>query len=244
MDIVYTSQGFAGRVLYRKGSAMEPKHCEVCGILFSPSYKVSKKYWAKRRFCSDICKGIGHHPPVQTGKETPLDVRLWRRVEKKGPDECWLWTGITDACGYGMLRRGGSTPGWHKAHRLAYTLSVGPIPEGLHVLHRCDCPACCNPQHLWVGTHADNMRDRDAKGRCGAKGGHVADRRGLKNGHARLSDETIKAIQTLYDTGEWSQVALAAMFHCGQSHISRIIRGEQRLPVTTPWTKPERSEGG
>jgi hypothetical protein len=78
------------------------------------------------------------------------------------PDGCHEWTASTNRGGYGTLRVGDKA--W-KAHRLAYRRKVGPIPRGMHVLHRCDNPPCINPDHLWIGTHTDNMRDRSAKGR-------------------------------------------------------------------------------
>lgn len=75
---------------------------------------------------------------------------------------CWLWTGHVDRCGYGKICVN------HRninSHRAAWAAFRGPIPDGLHVLHSCDVPSCINPDHLFLGTHADNMRDRMVKGR-------------------------------------------------------------------------------
>lgn len=84
---------------------------------------------------------------------------------RRTPD-CWLWTGSATPCGYGQMwvgRRGDGGPLY--AHRIAWQLSHGPVPEGLSVLHHCDTPACVRPDHLFLGTHTDNMRDASRKGR-------------------------------------------------------------------------------
>ena len=78
---------------------------------------------------------------------------------------CHLWIGGADPDGYGVISRQGRRGKQERAHRVAYELFVGPIPDGICVLHRCDTPACVNPEHLFLGTNLDNVRDRDAKGR-------------------------------------------------------------------------------
>lgn len=88
--------------------------------------------------------------------------RFWSKVTIGEPDACWVWTGCRAKDGYGRLTRDGKS---HTAHRIAWGFSNGPIPDGMHVLHRCDFPPCCNPAHLWIGTNADNVRDKTAKGR-------------------------------------------------------------------------------
>ncbi len=74
---------------------------------------------------------------------------------------CWIWMG-GNCRGYGHIKVKGKTK---KTHRVAWELAYGPIPEGLFVLHHCDVPPCANPDHLFLGTHTDNMRDMIAKGR-------------------------------------------------------------------------------
>ena len=94
---------------------------------------------------------------------TPSD-RLLASLVMGDADECWEWPDLATASGYGRFSAAGRT---HSAHRVAYEHFVGAIPEGLFVLHRCDNPLCCNPNHLFVGTAADNTADMMAKGRHG-----------------------------------------------------------------------------
>jgi hypothetical protein len=93
---------------------------------------------------------------------TRLVERFWRRVDATAgfaDGACWTWTGVTNADGYGRL-------GTRLAHRLAWEITVGPIPEGLVVLHVCDRPACVRPEHLAVGLPGANRADSVAKGRA------------------------------------------------------------------------------
>jgi hypothetical protein len=98
----------------------------------------------------------------------PLEDRFWEKVDKSG--DCWLWTGARDQHGYGSLsvahegrERRRSVP--VKASRVSWQIHNGPIPAGMWVLHRCDNPPCVRPDHLFLGTQLDNMRDASAKGR-------------------------------------------------------------------------------
>lgn len=95
--------------------------------------------------------------------------RFWPKVDKNGPvvraelGPCWVWTGCQDDRGRGQI----SAPGGKvRVHRLAWTLCNGEIPGGSSVLHRCDNPRCVNPEHLFLGTQADNIHDMWSKGRA------------------------------------------------------------------------------
>ena len=92
-----------------------------------------------------------------------LILRFLSKIEKNGSTGCWMWQGGIDGAGYGMFWDGEKNI---RVHRFMWELFVGPIPEGKHILHKCDTPACCNRRHLFMGTHLDNMKDKAVKGRA------------------------------------------------------------------------------
>lgn len=157
---------------------------------------------------------------------SPEDI--WRRVDKKSEDECWEWVGTRYRDGYGQVH-------WRsrqqQAHRVTWELANGDIPEGLFACHRCDNRACCNPAHLFLGTHQDNMRDRDAKRRVahGAKSPAVLhpDKivRGEANSNARLTVDDVIAIRAAPGKTREEIAPLAERFGVSISHIRKIRSG-------------------
>lgn len=143
--------------------------------------------------------------------------RFWEKVDVRGPDDCWEWTGSLNNKGYSQIRIGG---GLSLGHRVSYEIHNGPIPEGLHVLHSCDNPGCVNPVHLHLGTHQDNMREMVLRGR--SNGGSKCDNSGEKHGGSKLGNDDIREIRRLRVDGI-SQRELSAVYGVAESTISQIV---------------------
>ena len=149
--------------------------------------------------------------------------RFWAKVRKS--DGCWEWLAGTFSNGYGQFKVDGAPV---KAHRFAWELHNGAIPEGLCVCHHCDVRACVRPDHMFLGTDADNMADRDAKGR-------QARQRGVENGQAKLTEEKVRAIRRDIR----SQEKIAVEHGVSQTQISRIKRGERWAHLLDPAVSPQ-----
>ncbi len=150
-------------------------------------------------------------------KTLPLDVRFWRHVKKVEGDGCWEWQGCLYDGGYGLFRLDGRN---QRATRVAWLILHGPIPEGIKVLHTCDNPPCVRPDHLFLGTDADNARDKMLKGRA-RWGAHL----GEANACAKLTAELVKTLRTEHAQGV-SYRALARKYGLHYTTVGNIIRGE------------------
>lgn len=126
----------------------------------------------------------------------PLAERFWKHVKQGG--RCWTWTGATAKFGYGVIWGGRSNDTNMLAHRVSWEVNVGPIPNGMCVLHKCDNPPCVRPEHLFLGTKTDNNRDRDAKGRCvpPPRSARRTIPRGERHGNAVLTADKVRAIRS------------------------------------------------
>lgn len=143
-----------------------------------------------------------------------LHERFWSKVDVKGPDECWIWTGaISGGTGYGSFVTAGVGSYKGGAHRIAYQLTYGPIPPGLLVCHRCDVRECVNPTHLFLGTGRDNVLDMVSKGRANRAHGERA-------GSSKLTERQVREIRSA--SAPHSEIA--AQYGISRPLVSRIKR--------------------
>lgn len=132
--------------------------------------------WRYAKFCTNKCAKLNGWSNATRKKQSKsrsawlrnneinIDQRFWNKVNKQTIDGCWEWIGCKDRLGYGRLMYWGTLT---LAHRFSWELHNKKIPKGLNVLHKCDNRKCVNPEHLWLGTHRDNMEDMVKKGRSG-----------------------------------------------------------------------------
>lgn len=140
-----------------------------------------------------------------------LEARFWRHVNPEPNTGCWLWDGPIDDFGYGRFRVGQKK---RRARRISADLHSIEVPAGKILRHKCDVPGCVNPDHLLVGTHAENNRDRSVRGRSCS---------GEASPFAKLSIESVRAIRAANGTHR----ALAAQFGVSHAVIGKIRRGQK-----------------
>lgn len=142
----------------------------------------------------------------------PRRPRFWENIDKSGgPSACWPWTGSKVGIGYGKASVGNRSV---RAHREAWERTHGPIPRGMVVCHRCDNPPCCNPEHLFLGTVAQNNADAVAKGRQA---------RGERNNHVRLTEQQVHEIRSM--DAELTSKDIAKAYGVDRTTISLVRLG-------------------
>lgn len=144
--------------------------------------------------------------------------RFWAKVDKSA--DCWLWKSTINAQGYGQYGKkiNGKTVSF-KAHRVAWEITHGPISTSkLYVCHRCDNPPCVRPDHLFLGTQFDNMKDMTSKGR-----GNAGERHGL----SKLTLAQVKEIRALRAGGGLTCKAIGERYGVAHTAISRICTGKR-----------------
>ncbi len=190
--------------LEKKSAKKVESTCKRCGKAFLVWPRKIRR--GKGLYCSRACQNSAE----------PLPERFWKLVQKS--EGCWLWQGhINSKNGYGIISIGpkGNAKGY-RVHRVAWELTHGAIPENLLVCHHCDVPTCVNPEHLFLGTHKDNMADKTAKGRTPKGDNHPARRhperlaRGEKHYRAKVTEAVVLNMRQRYASKEATIAELAA----------------------------------
>jgi hypothetical protein len=151
-------------------------------------------------------------------------MRVGNRVRQSSNEDqrndrtpCVIAPGRPDGNGYGLV--------WDtdrkkqvKAHRYAWEQAHGPIPPGMCICHHCDVPRCINIDHLFIGTHADNMRDKESKGRGNHRGSP-----GQSHWNSKLTQTQVTEIRKLWASGEYTQQSLANHYGVSRAHIGHLV---------------------
>jgi hypothetical protein len=179
--------------------------CEHCGKPFCA-------HSPRQGCCSASCAQL-HRAKKGLNPSRPVAERFWEKVDKgAGADGCWLWKERLSPGGYGLFFLS-KKRGTARAHRVAWELTNGPIPAQIFVCHSCDNPRCVNPAHLFLGTPADNVRDRDMKG-------HTAC--GERTKACTLTNALVIEIRKLYAQGV-RQVQIARLFGLKRERVWNIV---------------------
>lgn len=141
-------------------------------------------------------------------KKRSIEDRFWEKVDIRGDYECWEWQARKDPDGYGRFAVDRKN---RKSPRVAWVLVYGEIPGDLCVCHRCDCPSCCNPRHLFLASHRGNMRDMAIKERSGG---------------TILTGSQVVEIRRLWSETDLRQWEIGEMFGVTQVAISAIVTGK------------------
>jgi hypothetical protein len=228
-----TSRGRAARQRPRpwanpgRGLTVSKPTCSIDGCNGTSSTRgwCTKHYQRWRKYGNPE-----HQVRLMTQHGATLEERVWAKVERRDPTECWPWTDTLTDDGYGRIRVGTQRIG---AHRAMWTITHGEIENGLVVCHHCDNPRCCNPGHLFLGTPGDNARDKVSKGRQRNPTGDAHGTRtmphrvsrGENRPQSKLTEADVKEIRARYGDGE-SFANLARKYGVTPSVIAKVARRE------------------
>lgn len=189
----------------------------LCGCGCGQHTRIAERTVSRMGWVADHPKPFINGHNARRAKPSTDPSLFWELVDVRGPNECWLWLGRTDDTGHGMLagneRSAAGNPLPDRAHRIAWKLTIGPIPKRMCVCHDCpggDNPACCNPRHLFLGTRSDNIKDMWNKGRSHAQ-------------KLSLSASDKAEIRTTYAAGGVTQYELAARYGKSQGLIWKTL---------------------
>lgn len=150
---------------------------------------------------------------VYERKKKPLEERFYAMLSRPSPTDCWEWQGAKDPKGYGRFNVGGAT---RLAHRISWSLKHGEISDKALLCHKCDNRACCNPDHLYPGDHADNVRDMVSRRRF---------EHGERHHSSKLTTEEVRQIRSI--NGVY-QETIAGLYGISGSLVSMIKSGKTR----------------
>lgn len=153
--------------------------------------------------------------------------RFWDKVDKNGNNGCWNWVAYHNSDGYGKLSINGKS---EFAHRISWVLHFGDIPHGLCVCHHCDNPRCVNPDHLFLASHTENMKDMKIKGRTS-----LCKNFGEKNGNSKLTSENVESIRRLASSSEnhyGLMKSICETYNISKATLYRVISYKTwKLPI-------------
>jgi hypothetical protein len=191
--------------------------CRACGRPFDVYLSASS-----RKHCSRLCKAV-----TQRNRKRAVEDRVWDHIDRRGDNECWVWTASVNSGGYGQINDGHG----HciRSHRVVLSIKLGrPLLEGEWSLHTCDNPPCNNPSHLYAGNNVDNIHDMFDRGRAVNNA-----RTGEAHHSAKLTAKDVATIRTLATSKpRITQGDLAKIYGVSQVSISEILRRNTWKHVT------------